>query len=141
MPQLTADMYRYADPEKEGLFGLCYGQIRFIDERITFNSGWYNRSGEKIGFGDLSAKDFKRISEEIEENECFVVLSEKDSLINLGVEYVAQHAEYVVTSKNIFKVDPYWQEKNTTVEISGVIFKILRRFQIAFLGSDLVILG
>jgi len=38
-------------------FGICNGQMRSCD--FVHNGGWYNKSGEKIGWGDLSPSDMK----------------------------------------------------------------------------------
>lgn len=71
--QLTKNMY----PNGSHLFGLHDGQISDPDK--VHNGGWYNLVGEKLGWGDLSPEQILRISQEIEENELFIVLSEHDS--------------------------------------------------------------
>ena len=80
--QLKKGMYGEEYNQTGNLFGLRCGQHRSI-EKITHGSGWYNSVGEKIGWGDLSVKDFERISEELNFGEIFIVLSEYLSLIHI----------------------------------------------------------
>ncbi len=108
----------------EGPFGLSTGQMR-VAGKITHNSGWYNSNGEKLGFGDLSTGDFRRIAAELEENEAFVILYEGDSLwhfgetnpgtigsmvktrpkeIMPGIGYVAQHCGFIIRKGVIYSV-------------------------------------
>lgn len=58
-------------------FGLCEEQTRF--NKTVHNGGWYNAAGEKIGWGDLSNDDLRRLAAELPEGEIFVVLGEHDS--------------------------------------------------------------
>lgn len=75
MTRLTKGMYGY--PQQSKLFGLSDGQC--LSRDFVHNGGWYNKLGEKLGWGDLSLSNIKRISEELEEGELFIVLSEQDS--------------------------------------------------------------
>jgi hypothetical protein len=74
MVQLTKGMYGTEFNRTSSLFGLRCGQMSRGQSKITHNSGWYNKSGEKLGWGDLSLKHFKRIADEIAEDELFIVL-------------------------------------------------------------------
>ena len=82
MAQLIKGMYGHEFKPTCNLFGLYCGQMRGGDAKMTHNSGWYNKSGEKLGFGDLSVKDFKKISKELEKDELFIILGESDSFWN-----------------------------------------------------------
>jgi len=133
--QLTKGMYgeQYSFSNKN-LFGLRCGSIRYGDTKIIHNGGWYNKYGEKLGWGDLSAEDFERIARELESNELFVVLGEEDSHWNFivrsrivgmgseapGLDYVAEHAQYVVTKGQTYHVSRF---QNPT---SWPGFKILK---------------
>jgi len=128
--QLKKGMYGEEYRQTGNLFGLLCGQLRSI-EKITHNSGWYNRKGEKLGWGDLSAQDFRRISDEIDPNEVFFVLSEQASSWDFmterkvvdpltgnevkedapGINYVAKHAMYIITKNRLVKVDRWCKKE------------------------------
>lgn len=70
------------------------------------NAGWYNKLGEKIGWGDLSVVCLQNIPRLLPPGEVFVVLSEGDSHWqvpkgtdpnNPGLEYLASIAMAVAT--------------------------------------------
>jgi hypothetical protein len=135
MARLTKGMYGSERRPTGDLFGLRCGQICFKN-KIVHNGGWYNKSGEKLGWGDLSREDFERISKELEHGESFIVLNEQDSFWKFatmhggpkveapGIDYVAQHAKYVISKDQPYKVDA--REKETISEPSGLILKVLK---------------
>src|ERR1700686_2213735 len=110
MPQLTKGMYGDQFKRESRLFGIACGQMRAAE--LVHNGGWYNKDGEKLGWGDLSLSDMDRIASELEEGELFVILGEQDSfwsfvyargLPNIGLEetapgkaYVADKARFIV---------------------------------------------
>lgn len=118
----------------KGPFDLKCGQMRA--NQFTHNSGWYNKFGQKLGFGDLSAKDIKTISKEIPEDELFYVLSETDSFWNFvtkisiigslsttdpkeqepGIEYVEEHFIYLITRNKIYC-------RGNKFERDGIVFE------------------
>ena len=113
-------------PSANTPFDLRTGQMRSTG-KLTHNSGWYSGSGDKLGWGDLSASDFHRIQAQLVEGECFVVLSEQDSFWNFvtnigrlgslctteptveapGRAYLAAHAQYIITKDKFLYVDEY----------------------------------
>lgn len=129
---LTKAMFGSEFSPRSPKFGIQSGQMRSgygddLKGKWTHNSGWYNRLGEKLGWGDLSAADFKRIQEEIEEGDFFVVLCESDSFWafvknprptfgwdqdtertadNPGVDYIVEKAMWVVEKGHIYSVGP-----------------------------------
>lgn len=144
MSQLTKGMYGSCSgthwqsvhgPSKK--FGLSYGQLRGGSAKLTHNSGWYNKNGEKLGFGDLSSNDIKRIAREIAPDELFIVLGEKDSYWNFyhngrinddegapGIDYVAEHARFIIAKSEAFYVNRYQYCEGFT-EYCGMRFKNL----------------
>lgn len=147
MAQLTKGMYRHEFKPGSNLFGLQCGQIRCGDAKITHNSGWYNKSGEKIGWGDLSTEDFQRISNELKDGEFFIILCESDSFWNFvtqcdpigslartkptaeapGIDYVAKHAIYVIARNQLYCVDRYGSLKGEILEERGGLqYKVLK---------------
>lgn len=60
-------------------FGLRNGQMRPRTTRAVKNAGWYNRQGEKLGWGDLSMADMRRIAQSLRKGEMVILLSERDS--------------------------------------------------------------
>lgn len=147
MAQLTKGLYGHEFESKSRLFGLRCGQMRGGPAKLTHNSGWYNKAGEKLGFGDLSTEDFQRIYAELNDDEMFIVLGERDSFWNFvtrpgligsmaevkpdveapGVDYVAEHCVYVIDRNGIYLVDSYGSRKETMVNVQGLPFKVLTR--------------
>ncbi len=62
-------------------FGLLSGQMRFGDDRVVHNGGWYDGRGEKLGWGDFGKRDGARVAREIADGETFYVLLEHDSFL------------------------------------------------------------
>ncbi len=108
--QLRKMMYEFERPGQ--LFGLSHDQVRC--PRLVTNAGWFNSAGEKIGYGDLSADDIRRISsEEINWGELFIVLEEDDHRSNLpkdlkhdapGIDYVLSKAHMVLARETRFLI-------------------------------------
>ena len=108
--------------------------------------GWYNKAGEKLGWGDLSIEDFERIYREIEEDEVFIILGESDSFWNFvtrpgllghnaavkpdveapGVDYVAAKARFIITKNGYHFVDDY-SRKDEWVNFDGLEFRVVSR--------------
>jgi len=125
-----------------GLFGLRCGQIR--GGEIAHNGGWYNHRGEKLGWGDLAAVDFGRISRELMPDELFIVLGEQNSFWEFvekigaigsqctttptieapGVEYVTERAMYIISPGKCYYVDRCGSRKEDLV-YGGVTFGVL----------------
>ncbi|TSC89140.1 MAG: hypothetical protein G01um10143_521 [Parcubacteria group bacterium Gr01-1014_3] len=111
--QLVRGMYPHVGV---GPFGLSIAQMRF-EGKVAHNCGWYNKSGEKLGWGDLSIEDFGQISRYLMDDEIFVVLSEsatndfagalptEESLQAPGVEYVAENAMFIIAKRRVYRVD------------------------------------
>ena len=105
MSRLTVGMYgdgRNEPPSK--LFGICTGQS---GASLAHNAGWYNRAGERLGIGSLSADHMERISSELEEDELFIVLPERHvDYFNWlpGVDFVAEHCGFIIAPGQIYGV-------------------------------------
>lgn len=85
-------------------FDLSNHQTRTDD--VIRNAGWFNAKGEKLGCGDLSLKDLKKIARRIECDEVFIILNENDTLWDIpsdldqsapGIEYVMKKAKWLVS--------------------------------------------
>jgi len=138
MGQLLGQFYqgmfgRQFDYKEQTLFNFHEGQMRGDD--LVHNGGWYNRFGEKIGWGDLSHVDFHTIQAGIEPGECFIILSEGDSFWNFvrqigligsmcttaptanapGMEYVKAHAMYVITSDGFYIVEDHPSKRTSFI--------------------------
>jgi len=94
------------------------------NNKIIHNGGWYNHAGEKIGWGDLTTDEFRKVAAEIEEGEIFIVLGERASFWNFvvqpavigslcdaqpeekdpGLEYVAKHARFAIMKDRICRI-------------------------------------
>ena len=145
MSRLMKGMYERCSFTK-GLFELQKGQLRSSIGQLVHNGGWYNRSGEKLGWGDLAREDFIRICAGLEDNELFIILGEQDSFGNFvtevgpvgalakvksdaenpGIDYVAEKCRYII-GKGIlcFATNNPFAEK-TTVR-GGLPFVVLTR--------------
>lgn len=118
MIKLTSDLV-----ESRNALGIVTGQIRAED--YVHNGGWYNGRGEKIGWGDLSRLDFKKIHDQMKlsPGEMFIVLGEHASFwnfvsmsregggssasvdaneVNPGVEYIGFNARWLINSSGVF---------------------------------------
>lgn len=134
MKRLVKGMFGTEDEPRSPLFGIYGGQTRSGKTKIIHNGGWYSSSGDKLGWGDLSAEDFQRISSELESDELLIILGEEDSYWNFsehpdlsmeapGTDYVAERARYVIARNQLWRV-----EKNLGTGIferGGLQFKIL----------------
>jgi hypothetical protein len=146
--RLSKGMYgnEFGRTPETALFLLKCGQMRGRD--LVHNGGWYNRAGEKLGWGDLEPADFQRIAEELEEGELFIILSESDSFWNFvthnpgsigsrcatsadvnapGVDYVAEKAMYIIGRMELYIVDRWGSNKSDTTRIEGLTFKRLTK--------------
>lgn len=120
MARLTKGMYgSYMDPKLD-LFVLYSGQMRGRKIMIGRNAGWFNKLGERLGWGDLSTQDFRRIAKGLNKGELFIVLSESDSRFSSslksaakeemdfpGVDHVLKTAMYVIARRKVYIVDRY----------------------------------
>ncbi len=127
-PRLTKGMY--AAPPISELFGLRQGQCRSND--FVHNGGWYNKQGEKLGWGDLEPADILRIRNQLEDDEMFVVLPEGASFWAFGkdvgsrclaggvdathleqyapgVDYMVENAKYVIARHKIYDLRDFWE--------------------------------
>lgn len=133
-------------------FGLAAGQMR-VDGKIAHNHGWYNLKGEKLGFGDLSVADARKIMSELLMHEAFITLCEGDSwwdakrngvedINSPGLAYVLEHARYVFLPGQAYSVNEYilglgelYQvgTKGNQMEVSSIGVPLLR-LELARLG-------
>ena len=85
------------------------GQMRATD---TFhNAGWYNRAGDKIGWGDLDYREVAKIPLRLSPGEMLYVLPEYKSFWDLrdtdrdesrpGLDWIWDHASAVITMSGI----------------------------------------
>lgn len=112
-----------------GPFGLKCGQMRV--QRRVHNGGWYNKFGEKIGWGDLSLDDMVRISQEIPNDELFFILSEQNSFWNFvkrpvscigslqnvdqseanpGIDYVIDNFLFLIRKNKIYNKNEFYDK-------------------------------
>jgi len=65
--------------------GLRTDQMR--RQEVFHNGGWYNQESQKIGYGDLSDEDIKRLTRLLQEGEYLIVLHEYPSRWNFKENY------------------------------------------------------
>jgi hypothetical protein len=128
-------------------FGLMGGQCRNRATSLARNAGWYNKTGEKLGWGDLSVLDARRIAAGLRKGELFLVLSEKAAWLDFvthvkrgrksymkisprekapGKRYVADHATYVFAPRKLYLVDRYGVLKRRVWRYRGLVFEVIR---------------
>lgn len=115
--------------------GIRTSQIRGDD--LIHNGGWYNGLGEKIGWGDLSGEDLRRIPGALPEDDVFIVLHEGDSFWNFvtrpgpigsmaavkpdekspGVEYVSENCCLILMRGHCYYVPEYGLDDRTETEL------------------------
>lgn len=122
------------------------GQIR-SKEHFGHNAGWYNKKGEKIGWGDLDVKDIKSLMKTLQKDELFITLGEHDSFWKFvtafngpigsmcatdktekepGIDYIAEHARFIISHNEIFSnCNQFFEEPGTKQEIDGIEFTYL----------------
>lgn len=156
MGKLVKGMYGSQFENKSTLFGLRCGQLRGGLDKFTHNSGWYNKSGEKLGWGDLSVRDIRRISCEIPNGELFIILGERDSFWEFvtfnrgsvgslcatdprmeapGVEYIAEKCRYIIAEGYLYYVDECVPQSHR-VMLTGLTIKALTRAEASELIRD-----
>lgn len=133
MSQLTIDMFGsefvFDKKDVSKFADLKCGQFRRVD---TVNSGgWFNKLGERLGWGDLDPTDFARIAQELEEGELFIILPERlifleTPLLSVGTAFVCQHCTHVISRSAFYQVDHYLEpDSKTLVKIGGLEFTVL----------------
>ena len=130
MTRLTQGMYGSEMSRKSNLFGLRCGQMH-AHPKFTHNSGWFNKAGEKLGWGDLSGADMLRIAGELKSGETFTVLGEGDSYWELcggdlsesnpGLDYIEKCAMYVLIPGKICNVNKWNDNPPATIVENGCI--------------------
>lgn len=97
-----------------------------IDEKLVHNGGWYNREGEKIGWGDLSLSDMENVQRHLESGGVFIVLSETDSCENEGSDLSDALGKclWLIVPGAIYEVNDY-ATRRAPVEIGGISYVII----------------
>jgi hypothetical protein len=146
MARLKKEMYyRERGRRPSGLFGLLNGQLSGRRVRAAKNAGWYNRDGEKLGWGDLSFDDIVRIRDGLRPGELFITLGERDSFWAFvtrlggpvgamhrvrrkerapGVRYVIDHCSFIIAPGKLYLVSRY-PETRKTWRPRGLRFRII----------------
>lgn len=135
MKRLIEGMYIGELEPGSNLFGLQGGQFRHKHTRIVHNAGWYNRECKRLGWGDLSDEDFKRISRELKDDELFIIIDEQEfsghpvrrlhnNEVEIpGIDYAAIHCCYIIAPGQIYCVGCYDCKENYV----GILPKIISR--------------
>lgn len=134
-----------------GPFGQKIGQRKHGYVPCTRGSGWYDKNGHWIGWGDLTREDMMRIAREIPEGERVIVLHEEDSYRRFlkvlvrdpsrefrnedepGLEYLSAHVLFVIESHTISRVDHVHPRRDEPSVDEGVTFRIIDKNEAAAL--------
>lgn len=137
----------------EAPFGLHYGQMN--GGEFGHNSGWYNAFGQKLGYGDLSKADVLRIQQNLPIHEIFITMSERNSFWDFvtqigiigsmssadatieepGVDYVADHARFVITRDVIYWADKY-SRAGGLKEYQGLTLQVVDAKRVRYLMEE-----
>jgi len=124
-------------PAKNAPFGFQTGQQKFIN-KLTHNSGWYNKKGEKLGFGDLDVNDLRLIIAGLEPDEMFIVLSEHDSFWRF-VTRVSIIGSMAATKPDEKAPGPqYVSEKAMYAFAKGIAYTINRGRDFVYMGIPFI---
>lgn len=132
MRQLTKGMYADLNCKE---FGLSYGQHRTND--VLRSAGWFNDLGEKLGYGDLSLSDLDAICNDLRDGEYFIALSEANTIwdmpvhlekINPGIEYVMEHAAWLCTNADLYKICLPTGGQDKHYHLKGNYYEIKREY-------------
>lgn len=134
MSRLQKLMYGIETDPKKSLFNIINGQIR--PNSILNNAGWFNKDGDRLGYGDISYTDISSISKGLEKGEEFIILSEADTSWNVpaksnttspGRDYVVKHAAWFIFNSGngvkIFKPSIDYKDKSPeTLTTKGISY-------------------
>ena len=123
------------------ILGLESGQKR--SDALVQNAGWYNGNGQTLGFGDLDAGDIQKISRAVAEDDCFIVLTEADWLMNAvgnkkdgSIESILSNSDkaavlkkawLIIAKDQLYIVDNFGNYGASLVEIQGLRFTVVKK--------------
>src|SRR5258708_32115506 len=82
------------------------------DDSWAHNGSWYDKTGTKVGWGDVGQKDLAKIQAGLKETEVFFVLGESDSYWGLpkgldpekpGLKFVLNKVRFYITYERVFQ--------------------------------------
>lgn len=116
--------------------GLLVGQCG--DDSKAHNGSWFDKTGTKVGWGDIGKADIPRIKEKLKEGEVFFVVGEHESYwdlydwknkkftidpLNPGLDWVLEKFRFYITNQGVFRAKDMYTtalEGETLVERSQV---------------------
>lgn len=137
--KLTQGMF--SDP-KCNAFGLSYAQVK--TNPLFKSAGWFNRKGEKLGYGDLSVQDLWSIANQLHDDDVFLALTEADTIWNIpsdldkfkpGHRYVFEHAVLGITRYDVYKIKDTYPNRRTH-DLGVEVFKTRRDYFFADVNYD-----
>lgn len=137
MSQLSKNVYMMGSTTKP--FGLMLGQSHGPAAIIRL-AGWFNKNGERLGFGDLNSENFAAIANGLQPGEFFVVLESYNADIAQynkkhgtqlsndapGIEHIMQHAVYVVGSNQCYYVNDS-VDSGVSINQRGTVFQTITK--------------
>jgi hypothetical protein len=141
--------HEFQGHEIPGFEFLHCGQIR-SHETFGHNTGWYNKLGEKLGWGDLNKEDVKKIIKAIPNDEVFITLGEHDSFWNFvtelgtigsmcktnptieapGIDYIVEKCRYLINKDGISTKELYDRKAGETYEIEDLKIHVISEKEI-----------
>lgn len=114
---------------KKGPFGLRCGQMK-CGYKMYHNASWYNKLGQKIGWGDLSEDNLLEIKIKIPSDELFIILGEHDSYwnltpeekIKLPIKYILKKYRCVISNDGIHLRDMCYSSRTFSEDYKEAFF-------------------
>ena len=140
---MMARKYPYSSASR---FGLVCGQMRDRQRILVKNAGWYDEKGKKVGWGDISAADMRRIAASLRQGELFIVLYERSSWWKFvsfvrrggkthlrvssrerspGKDYLAAVACFVIAPRRRMVVEDPWRGRRHRRRIDRLSFFVI----------------
>lgn len=144
--RLTLNMFGHEFGNRPATpFGLHSGQMRSdtrTTSKVAHNGAWYSQDGVRIGWGDLSIDDVRRIQANLTDGDYFFVLGESSfwafvrnhgpigsmcetapTIDNPGVDYVRENFMYLITPDHVYYKARH--ESQEAYEHGGILIRPL----------------
>jgi hypothetical protein len=118
--ELTPEIFEKRDTNP---FNIVCGQMKSYD--LVHNGGWYNKKGQKLGWGDMDPTTFKEIAQHLPSDEVFIVLPESASHWDF-VKFTSTHAVVDATALN--PGPTYCAEKASYFVHGGVTYRVISKY-------------
>jgi hypothetical protein len=129
----------FGKPGPSPIEGVHTSQMR-EDGKIGHNLSWYNKAGEKIGWGDIAIHDIEAFQMLMDPDDLLIFVSEYESHWDLpkhlhpdapGIEFVGEKATKLISKVDTFRIVDEESDKPFTItdSVSQMTFLPMQRIQ------------